>query len=188
MTLVALGLFAWGLVLNTLGTVVMLRVIFGNLDLIKVLTPAFWAGACIAILPVLVSMGVSILLAAALPIVSRSLSFGLAGALGWFAADNIVVLFLRLIAILTNNDAWLKVSGYLLGPELNAMPSIIVPALTITGAFRGQVVSRAQSAPTLGIGPWVNYDGTHAVVVALIYSLVFATVAMIVIWRRDVLD
>jgi ABC-2 type transport system permease protein len=189
-TLVGLGLFAWGIVLNAIGALVFVRAVTGNLDPIKALTPAYWAGVRVDILTVLVSMGVSILLAAAVTIVARSLSFGLAVALGWFAVDNLAVpIILRTAYILTNNnDFWLKVSAYFLGPELNVMPSVVVPALTITGILQGHVVSKPVAVPGLGITPLVNYDGTHALVVALVYAVVFAVSAVLVMWRRDVLE
>jgi ABC-2 type transport system permease protein len=190
MSLVGLGLFAWGIVLNLIGTVVLVRAVVGNLDPLRAVTPAFWASARIEVLTVLVSMGVSILLAAAVTIVTRSLAFGLAAALGWFAADNLCVLIvLRTAYILTNgNPFWPKVSGYLLGPELNVMPSVVVPQLTITGTVQGHIMSLPTAAPALGITPLVNYDGTHALLVALIYGLIFAASAVLLIWRRDVLE
>jgi ABC-2 type transport system permease protein len=188
-TLVGLGLFAVGIVLNVVGTVVLVHAIAGNFDAIHALTGQFWVAARIDILTVLVSMGVSILLAASVTIVTRSLAFGLAGALGWFAADNIAVPLLSLIWALTNkSDFWQNVTGYLLGPELNVMPAVVVPAVTITGTLHGHVVSKVVAAPTLGIPPLVSYDGAHALVVALVYGVIFAAAAVLVLWRRDVLE
>ncbi len=189
-TLVGLGLFAWGIVLNVIGALVFVRAVSGNLDPVGALTPAYWVGVRIDILTVLVSIAISILLAAAVTIVTRSLSFGLAAALGWFAADNLTVpIILRTAYILTNgNDFWQQVSAYLLGPELNVMPSVVVPKLTIMGTLQGHAVSHATPAPGLGITPLVNYDGMHALVVALVYGVVFAASAVLVMWRRDVLE
>lgn len=188
MALAGLALFAWGIVLNVVGTVVWVQVIAGNLDPINALTADFWQSTGVMALTVLISMAVSILLAASITIITRSLSFGLAGALGWFAADNIGVLFLFLIYRFTQNDFWINVGGYLLGPELNAMPGVVVPALTITANYQGHVVSRAMEPVSIGITPFVNYDGTHALLVALIYGVVFAAAAVLVMWRRDVLE
>jgi ABC-2 type transport system permease protein len=188
MTLVGLALFAWGIVLNVVGTTIWVRDIAGNLDAFNALTADFWKSTGVTVLTVLISMGVTILLAASIAVVTRSLSFGLSGALGWFAADNIGVLFLFLIYRFTQNDFWINVTGYLLGPELNVMPAVVVPALTITGTIQGQVVSRATPPLTMGITPFVNYDGAHALVIALVYGVVFAAAAVLVMWRRDVLD
>jgi hypothetical protein len=41
---------------------------------------------------------------------------------------------------------------------------------------------------TMGIPPLVTYDGTHALLIALIYGVVFAGAAVLVMWRRDVLE
>jgi ABC-type transport system involved in multi-copper enzyme maturation permease subunit len=188
MALAGLALFAWGILLNAIGTVVMVRNIAGNFDPINALSADFWKSTGVMVLTVLISMGVSILLAASVTIVTRSLSFGLSGALGWFAADNIGVLFLLLIYRFTQNDFWINVSGYLLGPELNNMPATVVPWLTITGTIQGQVVSKATPPLTMGIPPLVNYDGAHALVIALVYGVVFAAAAVLVMWRRDVLE
>jgi ABC-2 type transport system permease protein len=189
MALAGLAVFAWGILLNVIGTVVWVRDIAGNLDPFSALTADFWKATGVDILTVLISMGVSILLAASVTIVTRSLSFGLSAALGWFAADNIGLLFLLLIARFTQNDFWINVSGYLLGPELNNMPAVVVPALTITGTSpAGVVVSKAVAPITLGIPPLVNYDGAHALLVALAYGVVFAAAAVLVMWRRDVLE
>jgi ABC-type transport system involved in multi-copper enzyme maturation permease subunit len=188
MTIAGLAVLAWGILLNVVATVVMVQDISGNLDPINALTADFWKSTGVMVLTVLISMGVSILLAASITIVTRSLSFGLAGALGWFAADNIGVLFMFLIYRFTQNDFWINATGYLLGPQLNTMPAAVVPALTITGVFRGQVVSRPTPPLTIGISPFVTYDGTHALLTALAYAVVFAAAAVVVMWRRDVLE
>lgn len=189
MALAGLALLAVDLVLNGVGMVAMVQAVAGNLDPINALTSGFWTAAGVYILTVLVSMGVTILLAVAVTVVTRSLSFGLAGTLGWFAADNIGVLILLLIYRFTQNDFWLNITGYLLGPQLNNMAAVVVPALTITGTSpTGQVISHATAPLTLGISPLVNYDGTHALMTALIYGIVFAVAAVLVMWRRDVLE
>ncbi len=188
MALAGLAVFAWGMLLNVIGTVLWVQDIAGNLNAFSALTGAFWTATGVDILTVLVSMGVSILLAASVTIVTRSLSFGLSGALGWFAADNIGVLFLFLIYRFTQNDFWINVTGYLLGPQLNTMPAAVVPALTITGTLHGQVVSQAVAPLTLGIPPFVTYDGAHALLTALVYGAIFAAAAVVVMWRRDVLE
>jgi hypothetical protein len=39
---------------------------------------------------------------------------------------------------------------------------------------------------TLGSAPRVQYDLTHALLTVLIYSVIFAAVAVTLTWRRDV--
>jgi ABC-type transport system involved in multi-copper enzyme maturation permease subunit len=189
MALAGVMLFAVGIVLNVLGLVVVMRVLTGNLDIFKAATGQLWVAIRIDILTVLVSMGVTILLAAAAPVVTRSLSFGLAGALGWFAADNVIIIqLLALIYGFTNNDFWLKVSAYLLGPQLNVMPSVVAPVFTITGTIQGQVVSRLTPVPHLGTEPLISYDGRHTLMVTLVYAVIFAAAAIVPMWRREVLE
>lgn len=187
--LVGIVLLALGIVLNLIGTLVIVRIVAGNLDPLGGLTSQYWAAARIELFTVLLSMGISILLATAVTVVTRSLSFGLAGALGWFAADNILVGLLGIISGFTNGNVFpLQLSAYLLGPDLNAMPGTMVPAVTVSGRMGGHLVSTAVSVPGLGIMPLVQYDGRHALVVALVYAAIFAAAAMVVIWRRDVME
>jgi ABC-type transport system involved in multi-copper enzyme maturation permease subunit len=188
MAIVALVVFACALVLSTGLVLAAIYQIQGNLDALQSLTPEFWTATGVYILTVLISMGVSILLATSVTIVSRSLSFGLAGALGWFAADNIGILVGYLVFKFTNNDFWLKVPAYFLGPELNLMPSVVVPALTFTTMTEKGPVTGPLPVDSIGFTPMVTYDGTHALLVALIYAVIFAVSAAVVIWRRDVLD
>jgi ABC-type transport system involved in multi-copper enzyme maturation permease subunit len=187
--LAGLALLACGIVLNLLGALLAVRVIDGSLDAFKVLTHAYWTDAGIFVLTVLVSMGVSILLAAAVTIVTRSLAFGLAGALGWFAVDNVVLPVVLILAYnLTGSAFWEKLGTYLLGPELNLMPEVVVPMLTISGILHGHIVSRPTPAFGLGTVPPITYDGRHALMVALVYGLIFAVVAVLTLRRRDVLE
>jgi hypothetical protein len=183
--LAGVGLLTCGIVLNLLGALLAVRVVGGNLAPFKALSHAYWTDGGTFVLTVLVSMGVSILLAAALTIVTRSLSFGLAGALGWFAVDNVVLpIVLEIAYHLTNGQIWMQVGSYLLGPELNLMPAVVVPSLTIMG--------KTGSAPipafTLGTVPPLTYDGRHALMVALVYGMIFAAAAALTLWRRDVLE
>jgi hypothetical protein len=118
------------------------------------------------------SMGVTILLAMAVSVVGRSLSFGLGAALAWFPADNIGIVLFVLGYRVTHNDFWQNVTAYFLGPNLNVMPTVLLPANI--------------QANSIGITPLVNVDGTHAVLVTLVYAVIFAVVAIVLTWRRDV--
>ena len=96
----------------------------------------------------LISVGVSILLAACVAVVGRSLAFGVSAAIGWFAADNIGVLVMILVFRFTQNEFWEQITGYFLGPILNTMPAAVVPGLPISvtapnGAVINSHVSRA---------------------------------------------
>ena len=84
--------------------------------------------------------------------------------------DNILVRILALVFTLTTNTFWQNVSAYLLGPNLNVM------AAMTTG----------NANSNFGAPPLVSVDGTHTVVVALVYAAIFAVGAFWLTWKRDV--
>jgi hypothetical protein len=71
---------------------------------------------------------------------------------------------------LTGNDFWKNITAYFLGPNLNQMPAAIVPA-----HFENE-----------GAAPFVTVDGTHTLLVALVYAAIFAVLAIVLTWKRDV--
>ena len=73
---------------------------------------------------------------------------------------------------MTGSDFWLNVTAYLLGPNLNLMPNQIV--LNYVGS--------------LGATPWVAVDGGHTLLITAIYAIIFAAIAIILTWRRDVME
>jgi ABC-type transport system involved in multi-copper enzyme maturation permease subunit len=187
MTLLALGLLVSGLIVTTLSTLLGIQVAAGSLDSLKVLNSDFWHSTWLYLLTVLISVGVSILLAACVAVVGRSLAFGVSAAIGWFAADNIGVLIMLLVYRFTQNDFWNQITGYFLGPTLNTMPAVVVPGLPISvTAPNGAIIHATYPAQVIGFPPLVNYDGAHALVLTLVYAVAFLAVAVILTWRRDV--
>jgi ABC-2 type transport system permease protein len=173
---VALVLLAGCLALAAALTCADLLLLTGSLDALSTLNGDFWHAMGLYLVSVLVSMGATILLAMAVTVVSRSLSFGLGASLSWFAADNILVGILFLVAGLTKSDFWLQLPAYFLGPELNVLPQAFVPS------YRGYPLE------SIGPTPYVVYDATHAFLVALAYSTVFLAVSVVLTWHRDVLE
>lgn len=169
---VALILFVVGVLLNALLLCILVFALAGNFNAFNALTADFWSNTWLYMLTVLISMSVTLLMAMAVTVVARSLSFGLSAALGWFPVDNIGLIFLALGFRLTHNDAWKNVSAYVLGPNLNTMPTVLLPANI--------------GPNSIGIPPLVNVDGAHTLWVALVYALIFAVVAVVLTWRRDV--
>jgi ABC-type transport system involved in multi-copper enzyme maturation permease subunit len=187
MSLLALALLAIALVVVVLSSLLGIRLAAGSLDSLTVLNGDFWHSTWIYLLTVLISVGVSILLGACVAVVGRSLAFGVSAAIGWFAADNIGVLIMLLVFRFTQNEFWEQITGYFLGPILNTMPAVVVPGLPITvTAPKGAVIHGTFPPQVIGFPPLVNYDGTHALVVTLVYAVVFFAVAVILTWRRDV--
>ena len=158
------------LLLNALATVAVVLILAGNLNSLSSLTATFWSDIWVYILTILVSMGVTILMATAMAVIGRSLTWGLSLALAWFPIDNIGTTFLYLAMRLTHQDFWLNITGYLLGPTLNKMPDVVVSSSTLT----------------IGVQPFVTVTGTQTLLVALVYAIVFTLVATVLTWRRDV--
>jgi ABC-2 type transport system permease protein len=187
MSVLALGILAAGMIVVVLSGLLGIQVATGSLDSLKVLNGDFWHSTWIYLLTVLISVGVSILLAACVAVVGRSLAFGVSAAIGWFAADNIGVLVMILVFRFTQNEFWEQITGYFLGPTLNTMPAALVPGLPISvTAPNGAVIHATFPAQVIGFPPLVNYDGTHALVLTLVYAVVFLATAVVLTWRRDV--
>jgi len=172
LTVVILGIviLLGGLLLNALASCLTALALTGNLNSLNALTSAFWSDIWTYILTILVSMGASILMASAAAVVGRSLTLGLSIALAWFPVDNIGTTFLYLAMRLTHQDFWLNITAYLLGPTLNKMPDAV-----ITGG-----------ALTIGPQPFVTVTGTQTLIVALVYAVVFAIIALVLTRVRDV--
>ena len=170
LTIIALLLFIGGVLVNALLSLAFVGILTGNLNALNGLPATFWADTRTYMLTILISMGATILMASAASVIGRSLTIGLSAALCWFAADNFGVIMMLLANRLTHNDFWANATAYFLGPNLNQMPI----ALT------------APSVLSVGIPPLVSVDGRHTLLVTLVYALIFAVVAIILTWRRDV--
>ena len=180
MALIALGLLVFGLLLNYLLTIILVVGVAGNLDSFNALNTAFWSDARIYVLTILLNMGVTILLATAAAVIGRSVTFGLSAAIIFFPIDNIATIVMTLAYRITQNDFWLSTTAYLLGPNLNAMPAALtsgraesIGATPLYGIIAGQAHG-------------IQVDGTHTVMVALVYAAIFAVTAILLTWKRDV--
>jgi ABC-2 type transport system permease protein len=121
-----------------------------------------------------ISMGVVILLAAAMAGLGRSLAFAMAASLAFFPVDNFLVGIMALTARATRHDSpWRNITEYLLGPNLNSLVKLIEPDHGSPIAF----------APPLN-----PIDGRHALLVIGAWALFFAVVAIGRAVRPDVLE
>jgi ABC-type transport system involved in multi-copper enzyme maturation permease subunit len=170
--LIILALVGGLILLNVLMICLIMTLISGNLQVLTAITPAFWSHTGLYLLAVLISMGTSVLMATAMSAIGRSLSFGMSAALAWFPVDNMGMLFMLLAARLTHNDFWNNITVYLLGPNLNVMPAVLLPVQL--------------KANSIGIPPLAPVDGAHTLWLTLAYSIVFATIAIVLTWKRDV--
>jgi ABC-2 type transport system permease protein len=179
--LIALGLLVFGLLLDYLLSVILVAGVTGNLDSFNALNTAFWSDARIYVLTILLNMGVTILLATAAAVVGRSVTFGLSAAIIFFPIDNIATIVMTLAFRITQNDFWLNTTAYLLGPNLNAMSAALTNGRAESlGAIPLYGVDQAGQAHGILV------DGTHTVVVALVYAAIFALTAILLTWKRDV--
>ena len=149
------------------------QAVIGNLDVFKAADATFWADTRNYALATLISLGVSILLAAAVTSVTRSLAAGLTVSVIWFPIDNFSIILLILGDRLTGWDFWSLVSGDFLGLNLNAMGNLVMSSHTpaqISGLF----------------APLTPVTGAHTLLVTAIYAVVFLAVAIGVTATRDV--
>ena len=174
LTIIALVLVAVTLLLDLLLTVILLLISVGNINLLTSAPSGFWADSWTYLLLALVSLGVTLLMATAVTVLSRSLAVGMAVGMLWYPAENMSTIFLILGFRLTNNDFWRLISGDFLGMNLNAMPGAILP-------------ERAVAATNVSFtSPLVPVTGGHTLLVVAIFAIIFAAVSIILTARRDV--
>jgi hypothetical protein len=186
LAVVALALVAAELALEAIVAWMMVSALDGSAW--RTLNAEFWSDAGHYLLGVLISVGVTLLLGVAAAVVGRSLAFGLAVALSWFPVDNLAIIPLNLAGQLTHSDFWPRVSTYLLGPLLNRLSGYLAPAwhLTVSGPHGPTVATMHDDG--FGIPPLAPVTAAHALAVIGVYSLAFAVVAVVLTWRRDVLE
>jgi ABC-type transport system involved in multi-copper enzyme maturation permease subunit len=188
LTLVLLALLGWGLLIQLAFAWGLVVGLAGDAAPWRRLGDNFWVSVRFYLLCVLISLGVTLLLGVAATILGRSLAFGLAVGLNWFAVDNLASIPLTLGYQFTHSDLWLKVSGFLLGPLLNRLPDYIAPPwhaiaqtptgpVTVTSHFSG-----------FGALPLTPVSSAQALTVIGAYAVVFALIAVIVTWRRETRD
>lgn len=174
LALLALGLVALFALITAIFLYLLLLARVGSLHALSALTLAFWSNTGSDLLAVLLSMGVTILLAAAMNALGRSLTFGLSASLAWFPIDNFGALLMNPIAELTHSNFWRVITSYLLGPLLNHLPDTLLPRNA-----QGNLAS-------FGAPPLVAFSTAQALLVIGVYALLFLVVACITTWKRDI--
>jgi ABC-2 type transport system permease protein len=172
--LLALVLSIVGVAYTFVLKVLVLFVKFGSLDILTKAPSTLWQDSGVLYLTILVSFGTAILLAAAVTVVGRSLAFGLTVGIVWFPAESFATIFLLVATRLTSNTFWSIASGDLLGPNLDVMGKLVLPA-------RAAAVGGVSFTP-----PLVPVTGGHTLLVTAVWAAVFLSVAMVLTWRRDV--
>jgi ABC-2 type transport system permease protein len=146
----------------------------GGLAGLDTLGAAFWQDFRYWLLVQGISMVVVILLAAAAAGLGRALAFAMAASLAFFPIDNFLVGIMALTARATRHDSpWQNVTEYLLGPNLNVVLNLIEPDHRAISAL----------APPLN-----TIDARHALIVIVVWAVVFAVIAVGRAVRPDVLE
>lgn len=179
----ALAIFVGYMVLVTVGISLTLASMAGSFGILGQSPSFFWHDLLIYAGSMLLSMAATILLATVATVLVRSVAFGMSFALLFFPVINFLAGILSLFSGLTGSDLWLKVSTYLLGPALDILPGVLLPAHMATV---GGMVRHVSAAFTVGTSPSVHYDATHYLTVICIYMVCFAAVAFILMQKRDV--
>ncbi|HEX8727124.1 MAG TPA: ABC transporter permease [Ktedonobacterales bacterium] len=144
----------------------------GNLDIFKAADATFWSDARLYAASVIISLLVTILLAAAVTTVTRSLAAGLSVSLIWFPIDNLAILPLTLLAAVTHWSFWSLVSGDFLGLNLDSMAAHLLskPELSLINTF----------------APLTPVTGGHTLLVTGIYAAIFVIVMTVMAALPDV--
>lgn len=188
LTLAILVATAGMLVLNVAMALAVFSGLSGSTHFLTAANGDFWVRTWVYTTTVLISLFVTMLLAAAATVLGRSVAFGMGISLALFPADNIGTGIMFLIGRLTNNDFWSNITAYFLGPNLNVMPVQLVPHRTVDLQSPIGIIHASTPAFSAGTPPIPNVDATHTLVVALVYAVIFAVVAFYLTWKRDVLQ
>ena len=121
----------------------------------------------------LISIGLTILLGGTAAILGRSLSFGIAAAMGFFPADNFGTVILAIMQRITHVDAWNQASAYLLGPNLNVLAMRLEPGRQVRPLFAT---------------PNVAVSTEHVWAVIAVYAGLFLVGSIMLVLRRDVVE
>ena len=173
LALFGLLLLAGFLVLAAVSLLVVVEAWEGSLSPIASLPAVAWHDLGLNLSVALISIGVCILLGTAASVVGRSLAFGIGAAMAFFPADNFGAIVMGLLARLTHQTFWLRVTEYLLGPNLNQLPVEL---------------QTDHRVPTAFATPLRPVDTAHSLLVIGAYAAVFVVTSLLLTWRRDVLE
>ena len=143
----------------------------GSLDGLVHLSPTFWRTLGLGAGAEMVSMIACGVLGMTAAVAGRSVAFGVGVALAFFPADSLYCQWAPLLDQLTHLSLWGRVTGYLLGPDLNAL----------TQRMRVGAPSRVPVPVPVG-----GVSLVHAATVVTVWVLALLVLAAVLIGRRDV--
>lgn len=115
----------------------------------------------------------AIMIGSTAAVLGRSLAFGLAVALAFYPADNLLTYVCLLFNQVTHQHWFLDVTSYLLGPTLTAL---------------AVVLEKDRGAHATFLTPLIQVDATHAWLVVGVWLAAMLIVSAVLIERRDVLE
>lgn len=126
----------------------------------------------LGLLLALLSVFCAIVIGTTAATIGRSVAFGVGAAMGLFPADNFGTLILTLVGQATHQKFWLDVTSYLFGPNLNALP--------------GLVLTNIPKTVVLPV-PAVTVSLAHTLLVVGVWAAGLLVLELVLTWRRDVL-
>jgi len=144
----------------------------GGMHPLTVLDGAAWRTLAVDPLVAVISLVVCVLLGVAAG-ATRSMAVAVAAAVGFFPVDNGLVPFMSVLSDASGKRIWNDLTGYLLGPNLNHLPSLLT----------GRHVDIETLAP-----PGTPVSVAHGLTVITVYCAVLVAFAVLPTWRRDVLE
>lgn len=181
--LLLFGLLVEGvmLTLGAAGNIVGLAAAKEPLGVIFAAPASFWGDLAVYLLTTVISLATTMLFAATVTILGRSQAFGLGIALPYFLVENIIQTVLLGISFATGNGLWFGVTRYFLGVNLTVMPAVLVSPQTLGNP----IVAAAPPIPNIASLP-PPIDGAHALLVTLVYALLFVGALVWLLRARDV--
>jgi ABC-type transport system involved in multi-copper enzyme maturation permease subunit len=143
----------------------------GSLGGLLHLSPSFWRTLGLGAGAEMVSMLACGVLGMTAAVIGRSVAFGVGVAVAFFPADSLYCQWAPLLGQLTRLSLWGRVTGYLLGPDLNAL----------TQRMRVGPPSRVPVPVPVG-----DVSTVHAATVVAIWMVGLLVLAAVLIQRRDV--
>jgi ABC-2 type transport system permease protein len=130
-----------------------------------------WRDLGLNLLAVAFSLAACVMLATFAAALGRSVVFGLGVALVWFPIENLAAVALSAVSAVTGQEAYDRLTAYLLSTNLNVMVQAVEP-------WRRSEVLLAT--------PAVPVDGSHTILVAAAYIAALLAASLLLTWRRDV--
>jgi ABC-2 type transport system permease protein len=160
--------------LSAIGTLIVVQHQTGSLSALERLPVAAWESLGLAILSCAISEFSCVLLSVAMAALLRSVTGGMLLAVLFFPIDNALSVSLSQLSSLTNSKLWERATTFLLGPNLNHLPTLLQ-------------VHQSAAVTTLTT-PAVPTSLTETIVVIVAWWLFLLIVALTSVSRHDVLN